>query len=230
MADPFVWVTGASSGIGMSVTEKLAQNNYHVLASSRRRPELKVENEQNILFCKSDITSYPNVVDAVKMLSDKSGYVDCLINNAGITSFKSAESDSIEEIKNIINTNLLGAIYAIKAVLPGMIEKKRGTIINILSVVTHKIFTDSSAYSASKSGLLAYTNVLREEVRKYNIRVINIIPGATATPIWGEKILDNKSNRMMKPKELADMILQILGNTNSVVTEEIRVRPITGDL
>ena len=111
-----------------------------------------------------------------------------LINNAGITSFKLAEENSINEINDIINTNLLGSIYAIKAVLPQMISNRSGTIINILSVVTKKTFTKSSVYSASKMGLLGYTNSLREEVRKYNIKVINVIPGATATPMWSKEM------------------------------------------
>ena len=86
--------------------------------------------------------------------------------------------------------NLLGSIYTTKAVLPEMIKRKSGTIINILSVAAKTVFTNSSIYTASKSGLEAFGKVLREEVREYNIRVINIFPGATATEIWSKEALD----------------------------------------
>jgi 3-oxoacyl-[acyl-carrier protein] reductase len=156
--------------------------------------------------------------------------IDCLINNAGITSFKLAEENSINEINDIINTNLLGSIYAMKAVLPQMISNKSGTIINILSVVTKKTFTKSSIYSASKWGLLGYSNSLREEVRKYNIKVINVIPGATSTPIWSKEMRDQFSNRMMNSEDIARVLVWAFLQKENLVTEELLLRPIEGDL
>jgi len=228
---PFIWITGASSGIGKSLTEVLLTHERNVFGTSRREIELP-SNSHNGIFLPfaSDIKKASDVKKAVDFLSTDGRYIDCLINNAGITSFKPAEKDSLDDVSDIIQTNLLGSIYAIKSVLPDMIKRNSGTIVNILSAVTHKVFAYSSTYSASKAGLLAYTDVLREEVRKYNIRVINIIPGATATPIWSDKILQEKSDRMMKPEEVASLIADLLLTTNSVVPEEIRLKPILGDL
>jgi len=153
-----------------------------------------------------------------------------LINNAGITSFKKVEHNSLEDIESIIQTNLLGSIYTIKAVLPLMIKKNKGTIINILSVVTEKIFQQSGAYSASKAGLKAFSQVLREEVRKYNIRVINVYPAATNTDIWSEENKTKFAHRMMNPADIAKMVISIYEHPGNVVTEEIVLRPIEGDL
>jgi short-subunit dehydrogenase len=111
-----------------------------------------------------------------------------------------------------------------------MINNNSGTIINILSVVTEKIFTKSSAYSASKAGLLAYVNVLREEVRANNIKVINVIPGATKTPIWHPKAIEKNSERMMSPKEIADIIYDLHLLEGIMVPEQLTLRPIQGDL
>ena len=111
-----------------------------------------------------------------------------------------------------------------------MIKKKKGTIINILSVASKKIFTQSSVYSASKAGLEMYMNILREEVRKYNIRIINIFPGATKTAIWPDEMLEQFGKRMMLPEDIAALIFSLYNSNNSVVPEEIVLRPIKGDL
>ena len=150
--------------------------------------------------------------------------IDCLINNAGTTSFKKAVDDSISEIENIIKVNLLGSIYTIKTILPGMIERQSGTIINILSVVTQKVFT------ASKSGLLGYTKVLREEVRDKNIRIINVIPGATATGIWANEIINKFGDSMMDKANIAKLVFKLYSERNNMVVEEIILRPLKGDL
>lgn len=230
-----VWVTGASSGIGKAIAYQFAKNGQLVIATSRRiLIDEIISNEfgnfaKNIIpyqFDISDINSFNQFKDWIK---DKY-FITTLINNAGLTSFNTAEKDTFEEIKNIIDTNLLGSIYAIKTVLPKMIEANSGLIINILSVVTQKIFTGSTAYSASKSGLMAYADSLREEVRKNNIRVINISPGATKTNIWPSNTLEKHSNRMMSPEDIAEFIFYIYSIKSNMVLEDITIRPVQGDL
>ncbi len=230
-----VWITGASSGIGKAIACKFAQNGIRVAAAARRLDLLeKIKNElgdkaEFFIPVQLDISNYDDVERFYKNISGDYT-VECLINNAGTTSFKEGIQNSIEEIQNIISVNLLGSIYAIKSVLPDMSDRKSGTIINILSVVTQKIFTASSAYSASKSGLHAYAKVLREEVRDKNIRVINVSPGATATSIWPEGVLKKYSERMMNTDSLAEIVLNIYNEKSNLVSEELVVRPIKGDL
>ncbi|MCX7797340.1 MAG: SDR family NAD(P)-dependent oxidoreductase [Melioribacter sp.] len=230
-----IWITGASSGIGKELTIEFARNGETVIATSRRpnlinlyRDELG-EKKSFIIPVELDITNY-GAIDKFFDAYSKEFFIYTLINNAGITSFKSSLEDSFDEIKEIIEVNLLGAIYAIKKALPRMIENKMGTIINILSVVTKKIFLNSSAYSASKAGLLAYSNVLREELRGNNIRILNVIPGATKTPIWHSSVLEKHSYRMMAPEEVAKLVYHLHSIKSNLVSEEIIIRPIEGDL
>jgi short-subunit dehydrogenase len=230
-----IWITGASSGIGKSTAKEFARIGAKVFASSRRKTELDRLNDElkadklSLEVFPCNIASSSNVDQTVKkILSNQK--INCLVNNAGITSFKLAEENSINEINDIIGTNLLGPIYAIKGVLPSMINEGGGTIINILSVVTKKVFTYSSAYAASKHGLVGYTNSLREEVRKYNIRVINVIPGATQTSMWSTDVREKFGDRMMTTEDIAQVIVWLYLQKGNLVTEEILLRPMLGDL
>lgn len=230
-----VWITGASSGIGKAAAMEFARTGCKVIVSSRRisslekintdlkKEKLKVE----IMPC--NVASSANVVQTVKKITE-TNKINCLINNAGVSTFKPAKENSLQEIKDIINTNLLGSIFTIKQILPHMIKNGGGTIINILSVAAIKVFEDSSAYSASKMGLLGYTNVLREEIRGHNIKVVNILPGATETPMWPKGIRESKSDEMMKPEDLAQLLVWIFLQKRNMVTEEITIRPIQGDI
>jgi len=230
-----IWVTGASSGIGKDTAKEFARVGFKVFASARRVTELERLNKElqkeniSIEMFPCNIASSSNVDQTVKKITS-GNQINCLINSAGITSFKLAEDNSINEIDDIINTNLLGSIYAIKNVLPHMVEQGGGTIININSIITQKFFTNSSVYAASKMGLLGYSRVLREEVRKYSIRVIDVIPGTTETPMWSQEVRKENSNRMMNSEDVARVIVWAYLQKNNIVSEEIVLRPIQGDL
>lgn len=230
-----IWITGASSGIGKAASKEFARTGSNVFVSSRRVTELERINKEleeeklNVSIYPCNVASQANVDQTFKKIISETK-IDCLINNAGLTSFKYAADNSIQEINDIINTNLLGSIYCIKAVLPHFISNGGGTIINILSVVVNKVFTNSTAYSASKMGLKGYSDSLREEVRKHNIRIINIIPGATETPMWSQDVRKEKSELMMSSEDVARAIVSSYLQKDNVVTEEILLRPVTGDL
>jgi short-subunit dehydrogenase len=230
-----IWITGASSGIGKAVALEFAKIGCNVFISARRTQELARlkdeagKQEDNIFIFPCNVASQTNVDQTVKKITNEFE-LNCLINNAGVTSFKNAVDNSVNEINDIINTNLLGSIYSTKSVLPTFIKNESGTIINILSVVVDKTFTRSSLYAASKMGLLGYSNSLREEVRKHNIRVINVIPGATETSMWSQEIRKEKGELMMNPESIAHLIVSAYLQKDNLVIEEIMLRPITGDL
>ncbi len=230
-----VWITGGGTGIGRAITVKFVSEGINVAVSSRSeelllrlQTELKDEKGTVEVF-PLDITNVEQVEKAfIKII--KNYNIKLLINNAGVTSFSSATETDLSMVKKIISTNLLGTIYITQTVLPKMIEQNSGTIINISSAAAKKIFKNSSAYSASKAGLLAYSNVLREEVRENNIKIINLLPGATKTPIWPNEILEKQSEKMMSPNDIANLIYNLYLDESNMVAEEIVLRPITGDL
>ena len=230
-----VWITGASSGIGKAAAKEFARTGAKVYVSARRLTELNRLNKElaeeklsvEILPC--NVASSQNVDQTVKKIYAE-GKIDCLINNAGITSYKAAVDNSVQEITDIININMLGSIYCAKYILPHFIKQGGGTIINVLSTAVSNVFTESTAYTASKMGLLGYMNVLREEVRKYNIKVINLVPGATETPMWSPEVRKEKSDRMMTTEDLARLMVFTYLQKGNIVLEEITVRPLGGNI
>jgi short-subunit dehydrogenase len=230
-----IWITGASSGIGKSAAKEFARVGTRVFASARRITELErlktemTKEKLEIELFPCNVASSANVDQVVKKIVSLNK-INCLVNNAGVTSYKNAEENSINEIDDIIHANLLGSIYTAKYILPHMISNGGGTIINILSSAVKKVFTGSTAYTASKMGLLGYMNVLREEVRRYNIRIVNVIPGATETPMWPSNIRSENSGRMMGSEDVAEIIVWLFLQKGKLVSEEIVIKPIEGDL
>lgn len=236
MTTPVVWITGAGSGIGRSVALKFAADGSLVALTARSRPaleSLKEEIEANggrAVTVPCDITLTSEINAAHAYIAQEIGSVDVLVNNAGISVFKSFLDTTIEEFDTIMNTNYRGAVAAAKAVLPAMLDQREGTIFNILSVTVRKIFPNSAAYAASKAACSTAMDFLREEVRGTGIRIINVIPGATDTAIWPEKVREKYRERMMAPDRVAETLLAIYHQSPDISIEEVILRPPGGDL
>jgi short-subunit dehydrogenase len=231
-----VWVTGASTGIGFDIAKAFAKAGSIVIATARRKSrlvslvkELKFAGSEAYAFV-CDVQSERSIIATKKKILERCGSIDILINCAGVTTFKSFLDTKPPEFDYIMETNLRGSYLAARTVLPLFIKKRRGQIINILSVSARTVFTNSSAYSASKAGLVALFNVLREEVRKYNIKVTNVLPGAVDTAMWSPSSRQKYQKRMISSKEVADIVLTVANQPKKVVIEDIVIMPIKGDL
>ncbi len=231
-----VWITGASTGIGFELAKVFAKAGYTIVATGRRKSrlvslvsEIKFAGHEAYAFV-CNIQSERSIISTKKKILEKCKTIDVLVNNAGVTVFKSFVETKSPEFDSVIGTNLRGSFLATKAVLPLMIKRKSGHIINVLSVSANTVFTESSAYSASKAGLLAMSNVLRAEVRKFNIKVSNILPGAVDTAMWSPVMRQRYSKRMMTPRELAEVVLTVAVQPKKVLIEDVVVRPIKGDI
>lgn len=236
MYKPVVWITGASRGIGREVAKEFASLGFIVCISARNKKQLAsvareiVELGGNVHIFPMDISNYNSIPKIYKNIQKKVGPVEVLINNAGRTSFKPFVEIESRSIKKIIETNLIGPIFLIKEVLPYMVRKKKGSIINIISMVAKNTYKGSSIYTATKSGLLGFGNVIREELRTQGVKVINVIPGATETSIWSPKIKNKYGWRMMRPKSVAEAIVNAYKTSEDLVVEEILIRPKLGDI
>lgn len=165
-------ITGAGRGIGRATAIAFAKEGIHVGLIGRTFENLEKvakeleEYEVRVTVAVADVSENDSVMAAVEHVKSELGPIDILINNAGISKFGKFLELTPEEFKNIIDVNLMGMYYVTRAVLPDMIERKSGDIINISSTAGQKGGPVTSAYSASKFAVLGLTESLMYEVRK----------------------------------------------------------------
>lgn len=235
--DKVVWLTGGSRGIGAAIAKKLADDGASLILTARemnsfREIQPHFRDIPNIFYLPGDVTDENAIIKIYDKIEHTIGKVDVLINNAGIGIFKNFTDITIEDFDRTIAVNLRGSFLCSKAVLPDMIDRSSGTIINILSGAAIKAYPYSSVYAASKAAVLAMGNTLREEVRKFGVKVVNILPGATVTDIWDAESLANFSQVMMKPEDIADAVSAIvkLSDNKRMMLENILLKPQNGDI
>ncbi|MBB2483309.1 3-ketoacyl-ACP reductase [Bacillus sp. APMAM] len=211
------FVTGAGKGIGRAVAVALAKEGVHVGLMARTEETLiEAANEITGLgvkaaFASVDVSSQDQVEQAIKKLTEELGTADILINNAGIGSFASLLEMDPAEWKRIIDVNLMGTYYVTRAVLPQLIEKNSGDIINISSTNGLNGAATSSAYSASKFGVIGLTESLAQEVRRNNIRVTALTPSTVVTDLAHQNnLIDKKEEKFIQPEDIAEFIVSQL--------------------
>lgn len=177
-----------------------------------------------------DVRRDRDVRNVTRKLSARGIVPDVLVNNAGVTVFKSFRETSAKEFDDILDTNLRGQFLLTKASLSGMIRRRRGVVVNILSMAAKTVYTGSSVYSASKAAGAALMNVVREEVREKGIHVVNVYPGAVLTPMWSAAHRRTFARRMMRPEEIAGLIYEAVTAGPRAMVEELVIRPLQGDL
>lgn len=229
-----IWITGSGRGIGRAAALKLAAKGAAVIVSARTEKEINAvadairKSGGQALAVRCDVSDKEQVHALVHKVREQLGSVDVLINNAGIGIFKKVTELAEDEWNAMMDTNLKAAFLCAQAVLPDMMEKNSGHIINVISVAGKQPYYNCSGYCASKYGLLGFTDVLRLEVRKYGIHVTAFLPGATDTAIWGDANVDR--SRMMTPEQVADNLVNICCTDRNSMVEEIVLRPVGGDL
>ncbi|KSU83259.1 MULTISPECIES: 3-ketoacyl-ACP reductase [Fictibacillus] len=207
-------ITGAGRGIGRATAIAFAKEGIHVgllgrtLANLEKTAAELKEYGVKVSVAEADVTDYDAVVKAVETLTSDLNQIDILINNAGVAKFGGFLELSPEEWKNIIDVNVMGVYNVTRAVLPEMIKRKAGDIINISSSAGQKGAPVTSAYSASKFAVLGLTESLMLEVRKHNIRVSALTPSTVATDLAIEtNLTDGNPEKVMQPEDMAEFMV-----------------------
>lgn len=207
-------ITGAGKGIGKAIAIALAKEGVNVILLARTQSDLD-EVAQNIKTYGvqvqtliADVSDINSVNTAVEKALSQFKTIDILINNAGIAAFGKFLELEPKAWENIIQVNLMGTYYVIRAVLPNMIERQTGDIINISSTAGLNGNALTSAYSASKFAVLGLTDSLMQEVRKHNIRVTALTPSTVATNMAKElKLTDGNPDKVMQAEDIAELII-----------------------
>lgn len=176
-------VTGASSGIGRETARRLAQEDFQVIASARRKERLEelAKENQNITARPVDLSDGQELEKFCQELSNLSEPVSVLVNNAGFSLRGAVEDVSLSSIRRLFEVNLFALIKITQACLPGMRRLRQGTIVNLSSIVGKFPFPTSGPYSATKHAVESISDALRMEVRPFGIRVVTIRPGPIST-------------------------------------------------
>lgn len=223
-------VTGAGKGIGRAVAIALANEGVHVGLIARTENDLQSVSKiiqalgVNAAFAIADVSDIQSVNKAVEKLQKELGNIDILINNAGTGTFGKFLELEPSEWENQIKINLFGVYYVTRAVLPQMIERKTGDIINISSTAGLKGSALTSAYSASKFGVMGLTESLMQEVRKYNIRVTALTPSTVVTELAkSANLINNNEERLMHPEDFAELMIAQLKLNRRVFVKEASI-------
>ncbi len=210
-------ITGGGKGIGRALAIALAQEGVDIALLGRSAGSLEAVAKEisgtgvKTAYATADVSDIQAMNEAVALLTKELGEPDILINNAGIAAFGGFMELEPAQWEQIIRVNLLGVYYVTRAVLPGMIARKTGDIINISSTAGQRGAPLTSAYSASKFGLLGLTESLMLEVRKHNIRVSALTPSTIATDMAKDlNLTDGNPDKVLQPEDLAEFVVSQL--------------------
>ncbi len=224
-------VTGASRGIGRGIAHRLAKEKHNVMIFGRDVSALKkvgkelrefgVETE---LFA-GDVANEKFVNESVETILKEYGKIDHLINNAGVGIMRKVVDASLDDFRKQMDANLFGIFNFTKAVLPSMIKRRSGSIINILSLAAKNAFVGGAMYSATKHAALGFTKSLMLEVREYNIRTAAICPGSVDTEFSHGEIQSKNIDKILKPEDVAETVIAIINMPPRALISEIDIRP-----
>lgn len=233
MTKPLIIITGATSGIGYQTAELFYQAGHPLLLIGRNTEALAAKDWNNTLVKSLDVSDLGAFKHAVEEAEGLFGATDAIFNVAGMMLLGDIEDQLQSEWQAMLNANIMGVLNGMQAVLPGMKQRKGGTIVNVSSIAGIKPFPNHAAYTGTKFAVHGMSDNVREEVSPYNIRVLTIAPGAVETPLLShtssEKIKSDyhvwktEMGGVLDPKVVAEIMLFAYQQPQSVCMREIVV-------
>jgi 3-oxoacyl-[acyl-carrier protein] reductase len=223
-------VTGAGRGIGAAIARKLATLGATAVLCGRTKATLdttaqtilEAGGKTEVIPC--DVTILHQLEYAAARVDSTFGRADILVNNAGVGGFNEALHNLLpEDWDRILNTNLRGVFYGIRAFAPLMIRAYSGHIINISSMAGKNSFRNGAAYAASKWGLNGLSYSVAEELRVHNIRVSTVCPGSTETEM--SPTAGKDPNKMLQPDDVAHAVAMLVTQSSQSFISEVLMRP-----
>jgi 3-oxoacyl-[acyl-carrier protein] reductase len=229
---PAALITGATEGIGRATAFALAREGHSVAVCARTgaRVEALVAELRAAGFeatgSACDVADPASVSALCRAAEQAVGPIGVLINNAGIARLKPFQELTLEDWDATMATNLRSLYLTTREVLPGMRQRREGTIVNVASLAGRNGFVGGTAYTASKHAVLGFSRSLMLEVRKDNVRVITICPGSVDTPlIKGQNALSVRLDHILQPEDVATAIVDALRLPARAMVSEIDLRP-----
>jgi 3-oxoacyl-[acyl-carrier protein] reductase len=226
------FVTGATEGIGRAIAFALGQEGWRVGFCARTSEKVAAMEEAldaagiEGLGTTADVGVEADVEAAVRLVEDRLGPIDTLVNNAGVLIAKPFLELTLEEWDRTMATNVRSMFLVTRAVLPGMRARGRGDIVTVASLAGRNGFVGGTAYTASKHAVLGFSKSLMMETRKEGIRVIAVCPGSVATAMLQDQpMMKADMERIMQPEDVAATVLAALQLPGRALVSELDVRP-----
>tara|TARA_R110001592_G_scaffold245237_3_gene506608 strand:+ start:254 stop:973 length:720 start_codon:yes stop_codon:yes gene_type:complete len=208
-------ITGGGRGLGKATAIAFAKEGIDVAITGRNEAVLKETVSElkafgvNAIYSVFDVSNYEEVQASIKSIIETLGSIDILVNNAGIAAFGSLNDMEVSQWSQIIQTNVMGMYYVTKEVLPHLIAKNEGDIINVSSTAGLNGNATTSAYSASKFAVIGMSQSLMKEVRKNNIRVCTLTPSTIASDMSIDLGIASKDSEdsVLQPEDFAELIV-----------------------
>lgn len=224
-------ITGGSRGIGRAIVEALAQADWQVHFCSRSRDslaraeqELRQTYQARVSGWLCDVAEEDQFDELIGRVANQEGRIDCLINNAGIGLFAAVDEISGQDWQRVMDTNLSGAFYGIRAVAPIMKRQGSGWIFNIVSLAAKHSFARGAAYNASKAGLVALSEAAMLDLRRHGIRVAAILPGSVSTE-FSHPSPGTDDSWKLAPEDVARVVIDQLAYPDRALPSLIELRP-----
>ncbi len=227
-------VTGASRGMGRSISLALAEAGAHVILAARNEDRLQKVKEEIIAKgglatpLKTDISVEQEILLLFETIREKCGRLDIVVNNAGIGIWGKLVDFAIEDFDKLINVNLRSMYICCQQALKMMIPAGSGFIINLSSVVGFKGYVNQSAYTATKHGVMGLTKSLAAEAQEHGICVSAILPGGVDTDFIGAARPDLDRSILIPPEDIAKTVLFMLSLSDRTMVDQIYIRRRTG--
>jgi NAD(P)-dependent dehydrogenase (short-subunit alcohol dehydrogenase family) len=223
-------VTGGSRGIGRAVVQALLDEGWRVFFCSRSAGSVAEAlmglsaYGDRVAARAVDVRDREAVENLVSWVLEEAGRLDCLVNNAGLGRFGPVDSLDVEAWLEVIETNLNGAFYAIRAVATPMMERGAGWIVNIASLASKNPFAGGAAYNASKFGLLGLSDAAMLDLRHHGVRVTAVLPGSVDTGFrpQGRK---PQTDWMLQPEDVARAVVDLLRYPERALPSRVELRP-----
>ena len=225
-----ILVTGGSKGIGLAIARRFHAGGFATFICARDPGGLEAARQASpgMQALECDMTRAADIARLAETIRELVGAPDVLVNNAGAYLPGQIHAEDESTLERMLATNLFSAYRMTRALLPGMMARGSGTIINVCSTASIMPYVNGGSYCIAKHALHGFSRTLREEMKPHGIRVCSLLPGATLTASWAG--VDLPEDRFMPPEDVAEMAWAVHHMSPRTVVEDVLMRPFLGDI
>lgn len=233
-------ISGGTQGIGRGAVRQLLNDGFNVVTFSRDQSKIDElikylsasYDDSKYLVVSGDVRSEESIISVVKQAKEKFGQIDVLINNAGVGYFRDCDKLDLARFESMISTNLVGVALLTKHVVPLMKEQSAGLILNIASISGKIAFANGEFYSATKFGVMGFSQAIRAELAPFGIKVATVCPGMIKTDFFDEeelerrkKLWNGKIPQMLEVEDINRIISLICNQSKHADIQDITIMP-----